>query len=257
MKESLLPHYWKISAPGIFLVLITTLSCSPKIGTTEIENQETQFWTLEKAKKQAADFNSSETWDTETLNMEIEYIDALTSQDLPLFPSPFPTPMYDSPGNGNGPIKTEIAGKSFRGHYAIIGKGEHSKHLFKSPEDESIVYFSILSIADGKENENPVSAISRNHPHYLSQGSINTSTRSRVDWVAVQLADQNAYAIVNSRLFDLRAGRLILVAPQKDGSIRFYQTDAPPMNLEEQEEYIRNLPHQQKLIDFLNNENNI
>ncbi|NJW54329.1 hypothetical protein, partial [Salinimicrobium oceani] len=80
MKENLLPRYWKMSAPGIFLVLISTLSCSPKIGTTETDNHETPFWTLEKAKKQAADFNSSETWDTETLNMEIEYIDALTSQ---------------------------------------------------------------------------------------------------------------------------------------------------------------------------------
>ena len=237
------------------LVLIIILSCSPT--RTKADNNETQNWPLEKAKKQASDFNSAETWDTETLEMEVEYIDALTSQDLPLFPSPFPTPTYESPGNGNGPIKTEIAGKSIEGHYAIIAKGEHSNHLFKNPTDEYVVYFSILSIADGKGNENPVSATSRNHPHYLSQGSINTSTKSRVDWVAVQLADQNAYAIINSRLFDLRVGRLILVAPQKDGSIRFYQTDAPPMNLDEQKKYIEDLKSQQKVIDFLTIENNI
>lgn len=239
------------------LTLVVTVSCSTTRGHKQNEESKSPYWTLEKAKDQASDFNSPETWDTETLEMEVGYIDALTSQDLPLFSSPFPTPKYDSPGNGNGPIKTEISGKSVEGQYAIIAKGEHSSHLFNNSADEYVVYFTVLSIADGKELENPVSATSRNHPHYLSQGSINTSTKSRVDWVAVQLADQNAYAIINFRLFDLRAGRLILVAPQKDGSIRFYQTDAPIMNTTEQKEYIENLKNKAEVIDFFNNKNNI
>lgn len=155
--------------------------------------------------------------------MEIGYIEALTSSDVPLFKTPFPTPNYESPGNGNGPIETKISGKSIIGHYIIIGKGKHSEHLFQNPEDETTTYFTILTIADGKETENPVDATSRNHPHYLSQGSLNTSAKSRVDWIAVQMADKNAYAVVNSRIFDLRVGRLILVCTTK----RWFDTILP------------------------------
>lgn len=215
------------------------------------------FWNLEKAKKQALDFNSSDTWDTKTLEMEIGYIDALTSLDFPFFTSPFPTPEYESPGNGNSSIETEIGGKKIIGHTVIIGRGEHSEHLFKTITDEYITYFTILTIADSLKTENPVIATSRNHPHYLAQGSLNKSSKSRVDWVAIQLADKNAYSIVNARIFDLRVGRLILVAPQKDGSIRFYQTQAPTMNLNEREKFIENLKTQPKAIAFFSDHNNI
>jgi hypothetical protein len=205
----------------------------------------------------ASDFNSPEKWDTKTLEMEIENLEKYPALDLPLFDSPFPTPEYASPGNGNGTIETEIGGKNIIGHNVFIGRGEHSEHLFKNAEDTYITYFTILTISDGKETENPVMATSRNHPHYLSQGSLNTSTKSRVDWIATQLADKNAYAIVNSRFFDLRVGRLILVAPQKDGSIRFYQTDASPMDSAELKKFIEALKTDRKTMGFFNNEDNI
>lgn len=214
-------------------------------------------WNFEKAKEQVQDFNDSTKWEVKTLRMEIENIGKHPSLDLPLFDSPFPTPKYSSPGNGSGSIEMEIEGKRIIGHNVIIGKGKHSEHLFKSPLDKYITYFTILVIADGKETENPVLATSRNHPHYISQGSLNTSTKSRVDWVAMQLADKNAYAVVNSKLFDLRVGRLILAAPQKDGSIRFYQTQAPLMNASEREKFIKNLETDKIAIDFFLKENNI
>ncbi|MCV6630190.1 MAG: hypothetical protein OIF50_10050 [Flavobacteriaceae bacterium] len=189
--------------------------------------------------------------------MEVEYLQKLPKSDLPFFDSPFPTPKYVSPGNGNGPIEIQIGGKHIIGHQVIIANGEHSAHLFKNPSDQYITYFVILTIADAQDAVNPVLATSRNHPHYLSQGSLNTTTKSRVDWVAMQLADKNAYAIVNSRLFDLRVGRVILAAPQKDGSIRFYQTQAPPMNKEEREQYIENLKTDKTALNFFKNANNI
>jgi hypothetical protein len=66
--------------------------------------------------------------------------------------------------------------------------------------------------------------------------------QQRADEAHVDLQEfGRPYAIVNSRLFDLRVGRLILVAPQKDGSIRFHQTDAPTMNSVERDMYIENL----------------
>lgn len=236
-------------------ILFSCNSQSEKAEKKDTINE--PLWTLEKAKKMASDFNSPEKWDNKTLEMEVENLEKYPPSDFPLFESPFPTPEYSSPGNGNGPIQTAIGGKNIIGHNVIIGRGEHSEHLFKNTDDKYVTYFTILTIADGKETGNPVSATSRNHPHYLSQGSLNTSTKSRVDWIATQLADENAYAIVNSRLFDLRVGRLILVAPQKDGSIRFYQTDAPPMNSVEREKFIEDLKTDQKAIEFFKNENNI
>lgn len=215
------------------------------------------YWTLEKAKKLASDFNSPKKWDMKTLEMEIENLDKYPSSDYPLNVSPFPTPEYASPGNGNGAIETIISEKKIIGHYVIIGKGEHSDYLFGNPEDEYVTYFTILTISDEMESENPVMASSRNHPHYVSQGSLNTSSKSRVDWIATQFADKNAFAMVNSRLFDLRVGRLILVAPQKDGSIRFYQTDMQTLNSKEREKYIEELKTSKTAIEFFNDKNNI
>lgn len=199
---------------------------------------------MEKAKKQAEDYNDPSKWETETLNMEVESLNKYPQLDFPLYQSPFPTPKYTSPGNGNGGIESEIAHKNIIGHYAIVAKGEHSEYLFKKIKDSTekyATYFAILTISDGQYSKSPVEASSRNHPHYFSQGSLNTTTKSRVDWVALQLADKNAYAIVNGRIFDLNVGRIIFAAPQIDGSIRFYQTDAPPMSMKEKEDFIEEL----------------
>jgi hypothetical protein len=246
-------------------ILLTVIFLSGVVGSCKtVSNEETSpdslqksHWNLEKAKKQAADFNSPNEWDTKTLKMEVDNLTKEAPADFPLYRSPFPTPKYSSPGNGNGSIETKIGGKRIIGHNVIIGKGEHSEHLFTNPDDKFVSYFTVLTIADGEKTENPVSATSRNHPHYLSQGSLNTSTKSRVDWVAVQSADKSAYAIINERLFDLRAGRIILVAPQKDGSIRFYQTDAPPLNSAERDKYVENLKSDKKANDFFADQGNI
>jgi hypothetical protein len=239
-----------------FIILIGILtSCN---SHSEKKDTFTEpFWTLEKAKKMASDFNSPEKWDNKTLVMEIEMLKKYPPLDFPLYTSPFPTPDYESPGNGNGSIETEIGGKKIIGHTVIIGRGKHSEYLFKNLNDEYVTYFTILTIADGIETENPVLATSRNHPHYLAQGSLNTSSKSRVDWVAIQFANKNAYGIVNTRIFDLRIGCLILVAPQKDGSIRFFQTEAPTMNSDEREKFIENLKTEPRVFEFFNNENNI
>jgi hypothetical protein len=244
--------------PTCVLIIGILFSCNSQVDTTKsTEEFEKPYWTIEKAKKLADDFNTTNKWNMETLNMEVENLSKNSRSDYPLFLSPFPTPEYNSPGNGNGPIEIMIGGKKIIGHNVIIAQGEHSKHLFENPDDKFVTYFTILTIADGKNIDNPVLATSRNHPHYLSQGSLNTSTKSRVDWVAVQLADKNAYAIVNTRLFDLRVGRIILAAPQKDGSIRFYQTNKKPMNALEREEYIVKLKADKKAVEFFTQPGNI
>ena len=58
-------------------------------------------------------------------------------------------------------------------------------------------------------------------------------------------------------MFDLRIGCLILVASYKDGSIRFYRTEAPLMNSDERKKYIENLKTEPKAIEFFGNVNTI
>jgi len=70
-------------------------------------------------------------------------------------------------------------------------------------------------------------AISRNHPDYLGQGFIKTKN-SRIDFLAFQTAESNNYAIINTRIFDLGLGKTVLIAPQKDRTLRSLQILRPP-----------------------------
>ncbi len=147
--------------------------------------------------------------------------------------------------------------KHFVGHYAIVGRDMYTEFLFDNDTDKYVTYFTIMVLADSVSGEDPVLATSRNAPYYLSQGSLNSTSRHSVDWVAFQSPDGNAYAIINARLFDLRAGRLILAFPQKDGSIRFYQTDATLMNSEERASYINDLKTANQVLNFVLRSGNI
>lgn len=101
------------------------------------------------------------------------------------------------------------------------------------------------------------SASSRNHPDYIGQGSINTK-ENRIDFISFLTADRNNYAIVNLRLFDLNQGRIVRIAPQKDGSFRSMQRDAPVLSAEEVERYlIEELLNESKVNTFFTNDGNI
>jgi hypothetical protein len=101
------------------------------------------------------------------------------------------------------------------------------------------------------------SASSRNHPNYIGQGSINTKG-NRIDFISFLTADRKNFAIVNLRLFDLDQGRIILIAPQQDGSLRSMQIEAPPLTSKTVEPYlIDNLTQQSKVISFFSKDGNI
>lgn len=63
---------------------------------------------------------------------------------------------------------------------------------------------------------------SRNNPDFVGQGSIRTEA-SDIDYIAFQTADRSNYALVNMRLFDLAHGRIVLIAPYRDGSFQSLQ----------------------------------
>lgn len=228
------------------------IACSPKeVKESETEKAKVESqWTLNDAKAFAQKFNDTTAWDIENLNFDISYIDSFPPMDFPLKNSPFPTPAYESPGNGTAGINLEIEGKQLKGHAVQIAKGAHSEYLFENTGENYVSYFVLITLADSLDLINPVLASSRNHPHYTAQGSLNTNTDSRVDWVAAQLADGMAYAMVNMRYFDLRAGRVILAAPQKNRSIHFLQLDAPLMDNTQRTDFVEKLKDNPQVVEF-------
>lgn len=222
------------------------------VFSQELKTSATFTWTIEDAKQQAQKYN--ELWNSEMSENEINLLE---DRSFPVFPSSFPTPEYDTTGNGITGAEFKISGKNVLSRSAFVKRGKHSEFLFRDENGKEAVYFTILTIHDGVESPNPSGASSRNHPNYFAQGSFNTTTKSTVDWVVIQAADGNAFAIVNERIFDLRVGRVILAAPQIDGSIRFFQTEAKPMNIEELNSYLKDLVAQENIINFFSKEGNI
>ena len=91
-----------ISLTLIFLLGILS-SCDSQSEKTEKKDTINEpFWTFEKAKKHALEYNSSEKWETKSLEMEVESLNEFPRPDFPLYDSPFPTPRYSTPGNGIG-----------------------------------------------------------------------------------------------------------------------------------------------------------
>lgn len=243
----------KISFITLCLIFVTATAPAQETDSGSMDF----IWTKREATVHAERFNSPREWNEETLHWEIETLQEHPSPDYPLHSSPFPTPVYTTTGNGVKGSEFHILDRKIIGQSAFVNRGSHSEFLFRDEISTGAVYFTILSIDDGVQNPNPVEASSRNHPHYFAQGSINSTSKSKVDWVAIQTADQNAYAIVNGRIFDLKVGRVILAAPQTDGSVRFYQTTEQPLTLEELDPYLNKLIKDQKVIEFFTGKGNI
>ena len=239
-----------------FLVFIMPVASLAQDDDSAIVSNEF-IWNEHTAAKQAEKFNSPATWDMEVLQSEIDFLKEFPSPDYPLHMSPFPTPDYTTNGNGSKGSSLKISGKPVIGHSAIVNRGKHSEFLFKDENNRQAVYFTILSIDNGLEEPNPIVVSSRNHPNYFAQGSLNSNSENRVDWVAIQSADQNAYAVVNGKIFDLRLGRVILAAPQQDGSIRFFQTKCGPMSTADLDSYLQRLKTDKKAIEFFSKGGNI
>lgn len=160
-------------------------------------------------------------WDQFAVDLKY-YQDSTT---LPIHPGVFPTYVYESEGNGSLFFETIIHGQHFVGRSVFVYSGDYNKTLFAGNTDESMVYFTVLVRTDVKA-DNDVMVSSRNHPVYVGEGSIRTEG-PMVDWVAIQPAHTAGSALVNMRYFDFTAGRLVIVCPQQDKSLRFLQIQTP------------------------------
>lgn len=170
------------------------------------------------------------------------------SSGYPVHPGVFPTEVYDSEGNGSKWFETTINGRHFIARSVFVYRGSYNKWLFTEAK-ESMVYFTILVRTDVKA-DNDVFVSSRNHPVYVAEGNIKMEGTG-VDWVAIQPSDAAGSALVNMRYFDLSAGRLVIVCPQLDKSLRFLQVTTPFLDEESVENYVIQSSQTKDWTDFV------
>lgn len=198
----------------------------------------------------------------------------LFEQDLELFNlksepfnyGVFPVPEYDligknsfdglgNTGEYNG---IKLKDKNIVYNSFFVNKCDvNEKYLNDKPNE---VYFIIIVLTDILEDKDFTKSdsqvISRNHPNYIGQGYFKT-LNNQIDYVSFLTADRNSYSIVNMRLFDLTIGEVILIAPQKDGSLRSMQIKSELLSSKDVRNYVENLLNEKKIVDFFTKSGNI
>jgi hypothetical protein len=210
-------------------------------------------WGLDQEKTHVKRREDPATWDKRLLDVDRK--DAKDNPGRPFREGAFPVPRFD------------LVGKGAHGGFGVMGNMEYAWHdhyvmgdsfsVGRSSVNEAFlgdrkeeVFFHILVLSDKKDSYGGSLISSRNLPHAIGQGVIKTS-KSEIDYVAFQTADRNAYAIVNMRLFDLRAGRVIIIAPQKDKTLRSMQVEAPVLESKDLKDFDAKLLKEPRVVRFL------
>tara|TARA_R110002050_G_scaffold39891_2_gene97870 strand:+ start:5972 stop:6742 length:771 start_codon:yes stop_codon:yes gene_type:complete len=252
----------------VFLVIpfLFLLGCNQnEILDTEVEKE---FWTLEKENQFLADRNDSAKWDWDMFNQDLE-ARSVFQTDVPVGVGVFPCPNYDLLGkgsfggigmfgtNGDGD-ELKIGEKSILYNSFYVKASDAARGFVGIKEDR--VFFQIIVLTDFIDTLNyshlQKQLVSRNHPDYIGEGFYKTQN-NKIDYVAFITANQSSYAIVNMRMFDLTKGRTILIAPQKDGSLRSMQIDSPVLSSQEIQGYTDKLLKKEEIENFFSQRGNI
>ena len=224
----------------IYIFLILSFGCKAQEKETGFE------WNIENEKIHNENRNDSTKWSSKNWKADIDNIKV---SGKPMINGVFPVPDYDltdSTFNGLGYSGSwqgiDLRDKKIIYHSLYVNENAVNQKFIDDKPNE--VFFTIAVLTDSidlkRYSHTDVSITSRNHPHYVGQGFVKTKS-NEIDFVSFLTADRNDYAIVNMRLFDLRIGRIILIAPQKDGTLRSLQLDAPIMSSEEMDDHIESL----------------
>lgn len=211
----------------LFSVLFFSCSVTRKI---EKRNPKHYEWSIKDTEEYANKNVDSTKWSIKKLTNDLKNAQQADKEvKLPI--SDYPSPVADYSGNGStvNPLSFKIEGKTVIGYTLAHYKDKFNEHLFSDTAGQYYTFFTILFLTDKPlldKGQNP-SVISRNYPHYLFIGTQNTSL-GNIDWVQTTLGNGENFAIITQRYFDLKAGRTVLIAPLKDGSLRFLQIKDSP-----------------------------
>jgi hypothetical protein len=246
-----------MSRHKLLLLLIITFGCNNKKSIeqeTKLEPKESRLhWSLEDSKKYNENQFDQTKWNTKMLNKEIAYVDNdpwPTQSPITKLPYPVATygPGYE--GYSSKGLTLEINDKIIKGGTFAVATNEHSIEPKHNPDKSNIIFFNILILTDKPKSENSsLSVSSRNYPHHTCQGRRKTSI-GNIDWVAMHMATGDKFALINTKYFNLEYGQTILVAPQKDGSLRFKQVKLPTLATDEIDEQITMLGEKEDIVEF-------
>ncbi len=247
----------------LFLILLI-VGCKEKQQIESNDTNETQeskpSWNYENAKEYNSNQFDSTKWNMKILKSEIEYVDNDTwPTQSPISKLPFPVANYGPGYNGYASkgLSLVIGDKIIKGGTFAVSTNENSIEPEHNPNKSNIIFFNILVLTDKPESKNSsLSVSSRNYPHHTCQGRRKTSI-GNVDWFAMHMATGVKFAIINTKYFNLDFGQTVLVAPQKDGSLRFKQIKLSTLGTDEIDEQIIRLGEQEDVIKFFNNPLNI
>lgn len=178
----------------------------------------------------------------------------------------FPYPVYDSIskntfsgiGTAGNPFGLNLNGKKIV--YTSFSENKSRINSYRVQEKDN-VFFVIAVLTDyidtDKFTTSKAQIVSRNFPDVIGQGYINTRNE-RIDFSAFITIEDDQFAIVNMKLYNLKYGKFILIAPQKDGSLRSLQIKED-LNLtsENLKNQLEQLFKKEEIAEFFNNKNTI
>lgn len=189
-----------------------------------------KVWTHEWQKQFLSDRENPDKWDSSHYIEDLQNMSQ--SKHSPLRIGVFPVPDYDLyPGTFDGVFAANFDISLPSGNrIACVVNGNSKTTLNTSLIGENdIDFFFILAVVTDLPQDTisyddvNIDAISRNHPDVISQGYVRISPTDKVDFVSFRAANNDAYAVVNMRLFNLNDGNIVIIVPQEDGSLRSMQ----------------------------------
>ncbi|MEM9930061.1 MAG: hypothetical protein AAF840_09595 [Bacteroidota bacterium] len=239
------------------LLLFTLLS------TCALAQKSNRPWTDADARAYAHRNDNPLNWDTLMLREDLE--GHLEPPYWPTQPAiseiPSPVADYDWGYCALRPLETTLGGQAVKGINIAYARDAYREEDFTDPDSFYETYCTLIFLTDWPQSSNSANHIvSRNYPHYLATGKKRTSTGD-IDWLQMNLADGQNFVVISQRYFDLHFGRTILVAQQKDGSLRFLQVEASPGEVDQKgqlaglEGYFQSLANDDKVASFFNNQN--
>lgn len=223
----------------------------------------TSSWNDSLEKQHLKNRQDSTTWDKELLQRDIN--DSLANIKGKPFPhGAFPVPKYDLAGkyrySGAGAWGTfkNYYDKKIVYSFFFANKTEGNKIFLKEKNNETFFIFIMSTdfIDTVNYTHGQAYVLSRNNPDFTCEGYFKTKN-DEVDYMAFLTANRDEYAVVNMRLFNLKFGRVILIAPQKDHSLRSLQLTIPILSNNEVDKYIDKILKQDNVKSFFMNKDNL
>jgi len=234
------------------IIFLFTLFSSTFVGLAQQSESNSEFkWTEEMRKQHLKNMEDSTSWDVEKLDLDKQVMGLDMAGPFEL--AAWPVPKYEriagdsEVANGNVGDQLSVNGQTIYMNAFYIHKNPVNEEYLKDQTNE--VFMHLLVLSDTEEPDAQSVIWSRNYPDFFGQGYVKTAS-SNIEYASFITAERDAFAIINTRLFNLNYGKTILVAPQADGTLRSMQIDSPELTKESVKEYSAQLLQRAEVTQF-------